>query len=218
MQRETLSVPIRLSATRWFAYGSGLVLALVALVPFHHRLWPMSMLLVGSAPVVERLAINRERRPHTRRRGRTEEPIAARLAELEGNGYKILRHVQTGRNRIDQVIVGPTGVFVIRVNTWPGRFSIRRDGWFLHTRGDAGELVWEVAQEVMAVRARLQANGLVGQGQGLVAVTRSSMAEPIIHMGRVTFVESDRIIDYITSRRPALSADQVREAAAGIPA
>lgn len=217
MQRESLSVPFRLSATRWFAYGSGLVLALLALVPFHHRLWPMSVLLVGGAPVVDRLTTNLQR-PQTRRRARVEEPVASRLAELEENGYRILRHVETGRNRIDQVIVGPTGVFVVRVNTWPGRFSIRRDGWFLHTRGDAGELVWDVAQEVMAVRARLQATGLVGQVQGLVAVTRSSMAEPIIHMGRVTFVESGRIIDYLTSRRPSLSADEVSEAAAGIPA
>jgi hypothetical protein len=217
MQRETLSIPIRLSPARWFAYGSGLILGLLALVPFHHRLWPMSLLLVTGAPVVERLTINRER-SQTGSRARVEEPVASRLAELEGNGYMLLQHVETGRNRIDQVIVGPAGVFVVRVNTWPGRFSIRRDGWFLHTRGDAGELVWEVAQEVHAVRARLQANGLVGQVQGLVAVTRSSMAEPVIHMGRVTFVQSDRIVDYLTSRRPSLSPDEISEAAAGIPA
>ena len=92
-------------------------------------------------------------------------------------------------------MVGPTGVFVVRANTWPGKFSIRRDGWFLHSRGDAGELVWDVAQEVMAVRGRLHSKGLVGRVQGLVAVTRSSMAEPVIHMGRVTFVKSDLLID-----------------------
>jgi Nuclease-related domain len=217
MQGEALSVPIRLSTTRWIAYGSGVVLALVALLPFHHHLWPMSVLLVGGAPVVDHFAVNRDR-PQAGRPDRGEEPITSRLAELEGNGYMILRHVQAGRNRIDQVIVGPTGIFVIRVNTWSGRFSIRRDGWFLHTRGDAGELVWDVAQEVMAVKAQLQANGLVGRVQGLVAVTRSSMEEPVIHMGRVTFVDSHRLIDYVTSRRPSLSADEVSEAAAGLPA
>jgi hypothetical protein len=51
-----------------------------------------------------------------------------------------------------------------------------------------------------------------------VAVTRSTMAEPIIHMGRVTFVESRRLVDYLTSRRPSLSDDEVNRAAAGIPA
>jgi hypothetical protein len=109
-------------------------------------------------------------------------------------------------------------VFVLRVNTWAGRFSIRRDGWFLHSKADAGELVWEVAQEVMAVKARLHANGLLGQVHGLVAVTRSSMVEPVIQMGRVTFVEERRIIDYILSRRPALSAEEISRALAGIPA
>lgn len=217
MQREALSVPIRLSSTRWAAYGLGVLLALVALLPFHHQLWPMSVLMVLGAPVADRLAINRER-SKTGRRDRDQEPITSRLAELEGNGYMTLRHVEAGRNRIDQVIVGPTGIFVVRVNTWSGRFSMRRDGWFQHTRGDAGELVWDVAQEVMAVKARLQANGLVGRVQGLVAVTRSSMEEPVIHMGRVTFVDSSRLIDYLTSRRPSLSADEVSEAVAGLPA
>jgi hypothetical protein len=216
MQREALSVPIRRSTARWIAYGSGVVLALVALLPFHHHLWPMSVLLAGGAPLVDRLAVSRDR-PHAGRPDRVQEPITSRLAELEGDGYMVLRHVHTGRSRIDQVIVGPTGVFVIRVNTWSGRFSMRRDGWFLHTSGDAGELVWDVAQEVMAVKARLQATGLVGRVQGLVAVTRSRMEEPVVHMGRVTFVDSRRLIDYVTSRRPSLSADEVSEAAAGLP-
>src|SRR5438093_7298257 len=99
MQREALSVPIRLSTTRWVAYGSGIALGLVALLPFHHHLWPMSLLLVGGAPVVDRLAVNRER-PRAGRRDRAGEPITSRLAELEENGYMILRHVEAGRNRI----------------------------------------------------------------------------------------------------------------------
>jgi nuclease-like protein len=168
-----------------------------------------------STPI--RFAFGRSR-SRAGRRVRSEEPFAARLAQLEGDGYRVLRHVETGRNRIDHVVVGPTGVFVVRANTWPGKFSIRRDGWFLHSRGDAGELVWDVAQEVMAVRARLHSKGLVGRVQGLVAVTRSSMAEPVIHMGRVTFVKSDLLIDYLKSRRPSLSAEEIHEAAAGIPA
>lgn len=215
MQTQAHSLPLRVSISRSVIYGSALVLAVLALLPVHHRLWPVSALLIGAAPLVERLA-NRDRtaKPDPI----SEQPITARLAELEGNGYRVLRHVQAGKNRIDQVIVGPTGVFVVRVNTWPGRFSLRRDGWFQHTKGDAGELVWDVAQEVMAVRARLRSTGLVGQAQGLVAVTRSTMAEPIIHMGRVTFVESRRLVDYLTSRRPSLSDDEINRAADGIPA
>jgi hypothetical protein len=167
-----------------------------------------------------RLSLLRWGRRDARRGNRvpSEESITSRLAELEESGYRILRQVDTGRNHIDQVIVGPTGIFVVRVNTWPGRFSLRRDGWFQHTRGDAGELVWDVAQEVMAMRARLNSQGLAGRVQGLVAVTRSTMAEPVIHMGRVTFVQSDLLINYLTSRRPSLSDDEINQVAAGIPA
>jgi Nuclease-related domain len=146
------------------------------------------------------------------------EPIASRLAELESLGYRILRHVETGRDRIDQVIVGPTGVFVVRVNTWSGKFFLRRDGWFSHTRGDAGELVWDVAREVMAVKAHLRAKGIVTQVHGVVAVARSRMGEPVIHMGRVTFVHGAMVIDYLKTRRASLTAEQVNRATAGIPA
>jgi hypothetical protein len=145
-------------------------------------------------------------------------PIASQLAELEGKGYRILRHVETGRDRIDQVIVGPTGVFVVRVNTWSGKFFLRKDGWFSHTRGDAGELVWDVAREVMAVKAQLRAKGIVTQVHGVVAVAKSKMGEPVIHMGRVTFVHGAIVIGYVMTRRSALSAEQVNRAAAGIPA
>jgi hypothetical protein len=160
------------------------------------------------------------RRPASKRgsRGSHVEPVAARLAELESVGYHILRHVETGRDRIDQVIVGPTGVFVVRVNTWSGKFFLRRDGWFSHTRGDAGELVWDVAREVMAVKAHLRAKGIVTQVHGVVAVTKSKMCEPVIHMGRVTFVHGAMVIDYLKTRRASLTAEQVNRAAAGIPA
>jgi hypothetical protein len=167
-------------------------------------------------PLLDRIT-GRERHRRNRKRGQAEEPIAAQLAELAGEGYRVLRHVQAGRNRIDQLIVGPTGVYVVRVNTWQGRFSIRRDGWFQHTRGDAGELVWDVAQQVMAVKALLRSKGLLGQVHGLVAVTRSSMPEPVIHMGRVTFVDGPSVLRYVTSRRPSLS-EEITQAAAGIPA
>jgi Nuclease-related domain len=152
------------------------------------------------------------------RRPANEHSFTSRLAGLEGNGYRILRHVEAGRDRIDQLIVGPTGVFVVHVNTWSGKFFLRRDGWFSHTRGDAGELVWEVAREAMAVKAHLRSIGIVTQVQGVVAVARSKMAEPIIQMGRVTFVEGPRVVDYLRSRRTQLTADQVNRAASGIPA
>jgi nuclease-like protein len=162
--------------------------------------------------------LSRKRWFNPRSRGSNVEPVASRLAELESVGYRILRHVETGRDRIDQVIIGPTGVFVLRVNTWSGKFFLRRDGWFSHTRGDAGELVWDVAREVMAVKAHLRAKGIVTQVHGVVAVSKSKMAEPVIQMGRVTFVHGAMVIDYLKTRRASLTAEQVNRAAAGIPA
>src|SRR5438093_7093810 len=107
MQREAWPLPIRVSPARWVAWGGVVTLALLALVPLHHRLWPVSLLLVAGIPVAARIAGGGGF-------GRTstvgeQEPVPSRLAALEGNGYHILSHVDSGNHRLDQVIVGPTG-------------------------------------------------------------------------------------------------------------
>jgi hypothetical protein len=216
MQREAWPVPFRASTTRWFAYGALVGVAIVAAIPLHHRLWPVSVLALAAIPIAERAA--GRTRPRSRTRPSDREPVPSRLAALEGDGFHVLNQIDAGNHRLEQVVVGPTGVFVVHVNTWPGRFFMRRDGWFSHTRGDAGELVWDVTREVMAVKARLRAKRLGTPVQGLVAVTASKMEEPVIHMGRVTFVDAERVVDYVTSRRRSLSPEQVSKAAAGIPA
>ena len=69
-----------------------------------------------------------------------------------------------------------------------------------------------------AIAARLRSMGIVTQVQGVVAVTKSRIGEPVIHMGRVTFVHGSMVVDYLRSRRSMLTTDQVDRAAAGIPA
>ena len=153
-----------------------------------------------------------------RARKRQGVPLAEELAQLEAEGYRVLPHGEMGPDPTDHIVVGPTGIFLIRVNRWPGRFSFRRDGWFHHTRKDAGELVSQVTREATAVKARLGEPGAAPRVEGIVAVARSRMPHSVIQMGWVTFVAAPRLVLYLRSRRSALSTEQVDRVAADIPA
>lgn len=163
--------------------------------------------------------LRRVARSLTPRPGIRREPALSRqLAELVGEGYRVFRNGDIGPDPMDQIVVGPTGVFLIRLNRWGGRFSVRPDGWFRHSRKDAGALVWEVTRETMAVKARLAGNGTAPEVQGIVAVSRSKMQDPVIQMAWVTFVAAPDVVRYLSSRRSALSAEQVDLVAAHIAA
>jgi hypothetical protein len=118
---------------------------------------------------------------------------------------------------MDHLVVGPTGVFLVRVNRWRGRFSVRGDGWFRHSRKDAGELVWQMTRQAMAAKAQL-GKGSAPQVEAIVVVSRSRMQDPVIQMGWVTFVAAPRLVRYVRSRRSALSTDQVDRLTADVPA
>lgn len=145
-------------------------------------------------------------------------PFVRELAQLEAAGYRVLPQGEADQDPMDHIVVGPTGVFLIRVNRWRGRFSFRRDGWFRHSRKDAGELVGQVTRQATAVKARLGQNGSAPQVEGIVAVARSRMRYPVIQMGWVTFVSAPRLVGYLRSRRSALSTEQVDRLTADIPA
>lgn len=151
------------------------------------------------------------------RKGR-QPALARELKGLEADGYRVYSQVGNGGDPVDHIVVGPAGVFLIRVNRWRGRFSVRRDGWFRHSRKDAGDLVWQMTREAMAIKSRLGKDGEPPQVEGIVAVTRSRMQHPIIQMGWVTFVAAPQVARYLRSRRPALSTEQVDRMAASIPA
>lgn len=151
-------------------------------------------------------------------RKRSQPSLARELTQLEAEGYRIIPQGGSGHDGVDHLVVGPTGVFLVRVNRWRGRFSVRRDGWFRHSRKDAGELVWQVTRQAMAMKARLGKNGSAPQVEGIVAVARSRMQSPVIQMGWVTFVAAPRLVRYVRSRRSALSTEQVDRLTADVPA
>ena len=158
------------------------------------------------------------RRLFTKARKRGGLPVGFGLAQLEVEGYRSMPLGEVGQEPIDHLVVGPAGVFLVRANQWRGRFSFRRDGWFRHSRRDAGALVAGVAREATAAKGRLSGELPAPRVEGIVVVARSKMPAPVIQMGSVTYVSASDLPRYLRSRRPKLSDQQVEKVAAGVPA
>ncbi|MDQ0424552.1 nuclease-related domain-containing protein [Cellulomonas iranensis] len=104
------------------------------------------------------------------RGARGEELLGARLADLTGNGVRLLhdRRIPGTRANIDHIAVGPTGAHVIDAKRYKGRPSLRVEGGLLRPRvekllvgsRDCTRLVEGVQEQVGLVRSALDAASL----------------------------------------------------------
>lgn len=84
-------------------------------------------------------------------------PAGRVLAELESD-WQVLDNLQWADpcpHRADHVVVGPTGVFVIHANRWPGTLDIGPDT-IRHNRRRHHEVLTDVASAAKAVRCLLE--------------------------------------------------------------
>ena len=147
---------------------------------------------------------------HRTMRRRAGDPLRETLRALEAEGYRVLSNTRARTDSIDHIVIGPGGVFTVERNEWGGRFSLREDGWFRHSRReDAGIVVWTANQHVMAVKAKLRAMGIEVPVHGLVALTAGRVSEGAIEMGRVLFVPATHTARYIRSRHRSMSSEQI---------
>jgi Nuclease-related domain len=213
MQRVAANVSAR-RPTRLLMYGVSVALGILFLMPAHHRLWPVSFLAVATAPVVDGVRVRSQ--PGRTRARAIEAPgdLAQELAALEADGYIVLTEVQAAREIIPFVVIGPTGAFAIRQISWAGQFSMRRDGWFQHSKGDAGELVWHASRESMALSSLFRKSHVAVPVHGIVVATRSTVRghDRSIDLGKVSFVESIRLAGFVEGRRQKISPQKVSAA------
>ncbi|MBM7782181.1 nuclease-related domain-containing protein [Arthrobacter tumbae] len=83
--------------------------------------------------------------------------VAERLAELEGEGWRVLHDVHwPGRPKanLDHVLVGPGGVVVLDTKNWTGTVELRRGE--LHQNGHRARRIDTVLDQASAVAALLE--------------------------------------------------------------
>lgn len=151
-------------------------------------------------------------------------PVATMLAGLIEHGYVILddRRLSFARARLDHVVIGPTGVFLIESRPWPGQLGISNDELFVDGRRRSGATE-QVARAMAAVEQTL-AHELKPLGAPVKAVLCVERATPQWFKGSVQGVmvtngrslprairEGEATLGPETVVRVALAADRLLE-------
>jgi len=158
----------------------------------------------AAGPQVAKKSLLSRRTPRPSR----QDTVREVLMSLEEDGYQVLSNTKAGQDRIDHIVVGPTGVFVVMTNDWRGRFYLKRDGWFEHSRMDPGQVVWRANQHIVAVKRRLRDVGIKVPVRGVVALTRGKLREGAIDMGTVMFLHAPDTARYIRAGHRSLAPEQ----------
>jgi hypothetical protein len=198
----------RHSAIRFLACIASLSVAGLALVLTNPGWWPVSVVTVGTIPLLYHLAGLRQMR--------TGVPGAIGAFErLERRRYAVWHDIVVGERVISHLVVGPTGVFAISRSGWSGRFRSGQDGWLHHNRKDVGELVWEATRDAAAVRSRLRQAGLRKVPvHAVVAFTRARHSRASIDLGQAVLVRLPDASRYVLSQPASLPPEQVARAQA----
>ena len=203
--------PLPLLGTGAVAAAAGL-----ALVIAHPRWWPISVATILAVPGLAAAL-------RVRSTVRTVDPgdpgIRPVFERLEAGGYRVWHDIRVGRQRLDHMIVGPSGAFVIRSVSTPGRLALgHKDGVLRLAGRDAGELVWQVTRQTMAVRGVLADAGLRVPVRGVVAMTRARFPEGPVDMGKTIFLPVGLVPGYVAHHAAVLDDAQIEQAARAVPA
>jgi Nuclease-related domain len=195
--------------------GVGALLSLtgLAVVLTHPELWPISVATLLSVPLLGALAFRRAGAEPERTIHRGDPWVRRSLERLDRDGYHTWSAVDSGQEVIDHVVVGPTGIFVIRAHSGSGRLELSHKDGVLRLGGrDAGDLVWKTTRQAVDLRARLVESGLRVHVHGVVALTHASLPQGSVDMGKATFVDASQLAHYIRTKRTRLGKEQIDRA------
>ena len=121
--------------------------------------------------------------------------MGAVLAQLEGDGWRVLHDISLGRGNVDHVLVGPGGIFTIETKSHPGRIGVDQI--------DPKMLKQAYAEKKLLERI----TGL--EVQSLLVFSRAYIVGNIPAQRRgVTVLPARMLPHYFSRRRPVFGADQ----------
>jgi Nuclease-related domain len=159
----------------------------------------------------------RERWLDRHRLGSDGEERVARLLEVRFDGrYRAFHDLDVGRGTIDHVVVGPTGVFVIRSEPWTGRVQLTERGRLTVDGRDEERAVKRVGHQAAAMRRWLAQADLDVWIDPCIVLTHTSLPVGPIHRRSVAVLELEDLPAQITSGRTWLDPDQIARAASAL--
>ena len=134
--------------------------------------------------------------------------VGQALAPLEQDGYRILGPRRWGgRGDIDQIVVGPTGVFAIEVKAWRGRIKWRGDRLIVAGVDRTGTVQKSVAH-AMEVKKRIPRQLGVEWVEAVTVFAKRYPSVGCRHKKRYWTVPAEDLPGFIRSRDGRLTHEE----------
>ena len=146
----------------------------------------------------------RTRRPRRGGAPRDDRPRPFQVPE----GFRLLRNLETQSGRIDGVVVGPTGVYVLVFNDTPGRVSSRNNTLYINGKPQANG-VKGVKDRAQWVRKHLAQAGVQVQPVPVLLFRRAFVEARRPVMG-VWVVSSSYLERFVQKEREPLQASEIQ--------
>jgi hypothetical protein len=140
--------------------------------------------------------------------------VADALRPLSERGFFLLQDIELVKGKIDNVVVGPSGVYLLYVRRWRGRVRLSRRNKIMcgsFTREGAKR---SALDQATLVRRQLAAWGVVRSVKTVIVVTSAEMDHGPIDLREVSVVPLDLLAGWIggrTYRLAPLEIEQIRE-------
>lgn len=142
--------------------------------------------------------------------------VAEVLRPLAEHGYVFLERVELVRGKAENVLVGPSGVYVIDVRRWKGRVSVGRG-----RRIVCGGLPREGAKrrifgKVTLVRRQLAAWGIDRSVMPVIVVTSASTPHGPLDLKDIAVVHAEDLARWVRGRQYRLAPIEIEQIQHGL--
>ena len=146
--------------------------------------------------------------------------LSKALRPITDGDYALLQHIElvkgNVKGKVDSVVVGPSGVYVLNVHGWRGRVKFSRRGLIIcggFTRERARR---RALDQATIVRRQLAAWGVVRSVMTVLVVTHATLDHGPIDLKDLAIVSLDRLPQWIAGRQYRLAPIEIEQIVHGL--
>ena len=167
-----------------------------------------SLLVASLVYVIFALSVGLHRVERFYKGARGEEKVAGVLANLPA-AYHVFNDFAIGRDRVDHVVVGPTGVFAVETKFWNGQVTVEDGYVLLNGRLPSHSPLAQVDREAAQVRKALATSGWKGPVVPVLAFASDSFVPRSAEVKGAIVANSNELLSIFVAGRTVLPSAEL---------
>lgn len=185
-----------------FASGFSVALMLV------NALWGAVLLVVSLVYIIWSLVLGLRHVERFFKGARGEEKVSGILSSLP-DAYHVFNDFTIGRNHIDHVVVGPSGVFAVETKFWNGKVTIEDGHVLLDEQLPNRSPIVQVVREATLVKNALAELGWKGMVTPVLAFASDTFVARRANVRGTMIMNSNELKDSFATDRVIVSAAEL---------